>query len=112
MEAIAKLQNLRVSPSKVRLVIDLIRGKKVEDAILALEFSKKRVAKSILELLNSAVANAENNFGMDVDTLQVSTAYVDQAPVLKRFMPRARGRATRILKRSSHVTVAVSPQDD
>ncbi|MGN7611628.1 50S ribosomal protein L22 [Magnetococcales bacterium HHB-1] len=106
-EAYARTRNFRVSPKKARLVIDLIRGKSVESALEILEFSKKRVAIVIKETLKSAIANAENNFGMDVDTLVVSQAYVDQGPVIKRFRPRARGRACRILKRSSHITIAV-----
>lgn len=112
MEAVAKTRYLRVSPYKARLVIDQIRGQKVETALQILQFSKKGVSKSIRETLKSAIANAENNFGLDVDTLIVSRAFVDQAPTLKRFRPRARGRASRILKRSSHVTVAVQPDDE
>ena len=112
MEAIARTRGVRVSPSKARLVIDQIRGKDVEQAIQILTFSNKRIAGVIKETLKSAVANAENNYGMDVDTLRVSSAFVDQGPVLKRWMPRARGRATRILKKSSHITVAVSPREE
>lgn len=108
-EAVAKTRYFRVSPSKARLVMDQIRGKQVESAMQILEFSKKRVAKAIKETLKSAVANAENNLGLDVDTLVVSQAMVDQGPVMKRFMPRARGRASRIIKRTSHFTVAVRP---
>lgn len=112
MEAIARTRYLRVSPTKARLVVDQIRGKNVESAMQILEFSDKRVALAIKETLKSAIANAENNFGLDVDTLLVTKACVDQAPTLKRFRPRARGRACRILKRSSHVTIGLTSDDD
>ena len=112
MEAVARNRNLRVSPSKVRLVVDQIRGKNVEQALQILEFSNRRISGSVMETLKSAIANAENNLGLDVDTLVVSKAFVDQAKTMRRFMPRARGRASRILKRSSHLTVAVSPRED
>lgn len=112
MEAVARNRNLRVSPSKVRLVVDQIRGKDVEQALQILEFSNRRISGSVMETLKSAIANAENNLGLDVDTLVVSKAFVDQAKTMRRFMPRARGRASRILKRSSHLTVAVSPRED
>lgn len=107
-EAIAKRTYLRVSPSKARLVIDQIRGRDVDSALRILEFSNKRVANDIQGVLKSAIANAENNFGKDVDTLYVSRATVDEGSVMKRIQPRARGRSFRILKRSSHVTVGVS----
>ncbi|OSM02454.1 50S ribosomal protein L22 [Magnetofaba australis] len=111
-EARAITKNQRVSPYKARLVIDQIRGQDVESALQILEFSKKRIARVVKETLKSAIANAENNLGLDVDTLIVSQAFVDQGPVLKRFKPRARGRASRILKRTSHITVAVSTQEN
>ncbi|GAB0058013.1 50S ribosomal protein L22 [Candidatus Magnetaquicoccaceae bacterium FCR-1] len=107
MEAVARLRNLPVSPTKVRLVVDLIRGLRVENALRTLEFSKKRVANSVRETLKSAIANAENNFGLDVDTLVVYQASVDQGLVMKRFRPRARGRAGRVTKRTSHLTITV-----
>nr|CRH06675.1 50S ribosomal protein L22 [Candidatus Magnetococcus massalia] len=107
--AITKYQ--RVSPYKARLVIDQIRGMQVEQAMHLLTFSKKRVAKVIKDTLKSAIANAEENHGMDVDTLMVSSATVDEGPTLKRFKPRARGRASSIHKRTSHITVAVRPQE-
>lgn len=107
MEASAKMMNLRVSSKKVRLVVDQIRGMKVEPALSVLEYSRKRVARALRDTLKSAIANAENNFNMNVDTLVVSKAFVDEGPVTKRFRPRARGRASRILKRSSHVTFVV-----
>jgi large subunit ribosomal protein L22 len=111
MEAIASLKNLRVSPTKVRPIIDQIRGMNVEAALQTLQFSKKRASKYIQDTLKSAVANAEDTHGMDVDTLIVSRAFVDSGPTLKRFRPRARGRASRILKRTSHVTLAVKAKD-
>lgn len=106
-EAIAITRNIRVSPIKARLVIDQIRGKDVESAMQILDFSRKNFAHFLKETLKSAVANAENNFGLDVDTLFVSKAMVDKGFTIKRFRPRARGRASRILKRSSNVTVGV-----
>lgn len=111
MEARATLKNLRVSPTKVRPIIDQIRGMNVGSALQSLEFSKKRASRYVSGLLKSAVANAEDTHGMDVDTLVVSQAYVDSGPMLKRFRPRARGRASRILKRTSHVTLHVKESD-
>lgn len=106
-EAVAKLKYARVSAQKARLVIDLIRGKKASDALSILAFSHKGCAKDILKLLKSAIANAESTKNMDVDNLYVSKAFVDPGPTMKRFMPRAMGRATKILKRTSHITVAL-----
>lgn len=111
MEALASNKFMRVSPSKARLVVDQIRGLHVEKALELLAFSKKRSAASIRSLLLSAIANAENNFGLDVDTLYVSKAMVDKGPSLKRIRPRARGRASRILKPTSHITLTVGPKD-
>lgn len=111
MESVARLRNLPVSPTKVRLVVDQIRGDRVENALRTLEFSKKRVAHSVRETLKSAIANAENNYGMDVDTLFVFSASVDQGTVMKRFRPRARGRASRVIKRTSHVTIALRAKE-
>lgn len=111
MEAIAKRSYLRVSPTKVRLVIDQIRGQDVDSALRILQFSEKRVSGDIQDVLKSAIANAENNYGMDVDTLFVSKATVDQGSVMKRMQPRARGRSFRILKRTSHITVGVSAKE-
>lgn len=101
----AKLNYLRMSPSKVRLVLDEIRGKKVDDAIAILSLSEKVAAEPILKLLNSAIANAENNLGMNRDELYVAETYANEGPTLKRIRPRAMGRATRIRKRTSHVTI-------
>jgi len=110
-EAVASLRNLRGSPLKVRLLLNQIRGQNVDIALGCLIYSKKRVARAVKDVLKSAIANAENNLGLDVDTLFVSKAFADKGVVMKRFRPRARGRASRILKRSSHVTVAVRTRE-
>ena len=111
MEARAQLKYLKGSPQKVRLVVDLIRGKKVEEAIQILRFTKKLVAKDIEKLLRSAVANAENSeAGADVDELFVTRIVVDDGPRDKRIQPAPMGRAFRIQKRKSHVTVLLSDQ--
>ena len=108
METTAKLKDARLSPQKARLVADLIRGLPVYRAIDHLTFSNKKAAGVIKKVLESAVANAEHNEGADIDELRVSAICVDQGPVLKRLRARARGRANRILKRTSHITVTVS----
>lgn len=110
-EAVAKTRYLRVSPSKARLVVDQIRGLPVDNALQVLMVSRKGVAGAVKNTLKSAVANAEDHLGLDVDTLVVARAFVDEGPVLKRFQPRARGRANRIIKRTSHITVVVRPRD-
>jgi large subunit ribosomal protein L22 len=107
MESRASTRHVGVSPQKARLVVDLIRGKRVEEAIGVLEFNAKRVSKVVAKTLKSAIANAESAHNVDVDTLYVKAAWVDGAQTQKRFLPRAHGRATRIIKRSSHVTVVV-----
>ena len=107
MEAKAVAKYVRVAPRKVRVVMDLIRGKNVAEAFAILKFTPKVGADVIEKVLKSAVANAENNFDMNVDKLYVSSAFVDQGPTLKRIHPRSRGQAFRILKRTSHVTVVV-----
>jgi len=104
----AKLSNAKISPQKVRLVADQIRGLHIEEALNILNFSNKKAAEIVVKVLNSAIANAENNDGADIDELFVSEIYVDAGPTMKRIKPRAKGRADRILKRSSHITVAVS----
>ena len=101
----AKLRWLRVAPRKVRLVVDLIRGRPVEEALNVLSFSQKSVAKPLSKLLRSAVANADDRGGFDLDRLVVQTAFVDEGPTWRRWLPRAMGRATRIRKRTSHVTL-------
>lgn len=109
MEATAKLRYLKASPQKVRLVADLVRGRKVEDAIQILRFTNKLCAKDLEKLVLSAVANAENTEGgVDVDELVVSKIYVNEGPREKRIQPAPMGRAYQIIKRQSHVTVHVS----
>jgi len=108
MEVSAKLSTARMSAQKARLVADQIRGKGVEEALELLSYSPKKAAVLIKEVLNSAIANAEHNEGVDIDELKVSTIYVDEAMTLKRISPRAKGRADRILKRSCHITVKVA----
>jgi len=100
----AELRLLRMPASKVRLVVDLVRGKPVEEALNILNFTPKYASKPLAKLLRSAVANADQKGGYDVDQLVLKTAQVGEAPQLKRFRPRAMGRANRILKRSCHVT--------
>jgi large subunit ribosomal protein L22 len=108
METVAKLQSARLSAQKARLVADQIRGKSVADALNILSFSPKKGAEIIKKVLESAIANAEHNDGADVDELEVSTIFVDEAMTMKRIRPRAKGRADRILKRSCHITVKVT----
>ncbi|GLT15239.1 MAG TPA: 50S ribosomal protein L22 [Vibrio sp.] len=108
MEAIAKHNFARISPQKARLVADQIRGKSVDQALEILTFSNKKAAELIKKVLDSAIANAEHNEGADIDDLSVAKIFVDEGPIMKRIMPRAKGRADRILKRSSHITVVVA----
>lgn len=108
MEATAKLRNVRLSPYKGRLVADLVRGLPVDRAINLLAFNHKKAAAILKKVLESAVANAEHNEGADIDELKVATVFVDEGPTQKRLRARARGRANRILKRTSHITVTVS----
>ena len=110
MQTHAVLKFVRLSPQKGRLVADLVRGKKVDEAINTLKFSNQRAAGLIRKVLESAIANAENNLGADVDELKVSEIFVDQGPVLRRIMPRAKGRADRISKPPSHITIRVSDE--
>jgi large subunit ribosomal protein L22 len=106
-EAKSIAKYIRVAPRKVRIVMDLIRGKNVGEAFAILKFTPKVGSEVIEKVLKSAVANAEHNYDMNADKLYVSAAYVDQGPTLKRIHPRSRGQAFKILKRSSHVTVIV-----
>ncbi|MFG1351526.1 50S ribosomal protein L22 [Xanthobacter autotrophicus] len=106
-EAKAVLRNLRISPQKLNLVAGLIRGKKVATALADLEFSHKRIARDVRKCLESAIANAENNHELDVDDLVVAEAHVGKGLVMKRFSPRARGRASRIEKPFAHITIVV-----
>jgi len=107
METRAKLRNVRLSPQKARLVVDMVRGKGIQDALNILQFSPQKTAPVLSKLLKSAVANAEQKGISDVDQLFVKTVMVDQGPVLRRFMPRAQGRASRIRKPTSHITVVL-----
>jgi large subunit ribosomal protein L22 len=106
-EARAVARMVRVSPQKLNLVAQMIRGKKVESALADLEFSRKRIAGTVKKTLESAIANAENNHDLDVDALVVSEAYVGKSIVMKRFHARGRGRASRITKPFSHLTIVV-----
>lgn len=107
MEVTAKLRGAAISAQKVRLVADEVRGKSIERALDILTFSNKKGAKLVKKCLQSAIANAEHNNGLNIDTLRVSTIYVDEGITLKRIMPRAKGRADRISKRTCHITVKV-----
>ena len=107
MEIKARLKYLRSTARKTRLVVDMVRGKRVEDAINILNFSPRKAALPVAKLIHSAVANAEERGEVDVDTLYVKKIFVDEGPTMKRFMPRAMGRATRINKRTSHITVVL-----
>lgn len=107
-EIAAHLRGARISAQKARLVVDQIRGKKVEEALNTLTFSPKKAAQLVKKVLESAIANAENNDGADVDELKVSTVFVDEGQYMKRIKPRAKGRADRILKRTCHITIKVS----
>lgn len=107
MQVSATHRFARISPQKARLVADMIRGKDVETAVNMLTFSDKKAAQLIGKVLNSAIANAENNEGADIDELKVTAAFVNEGPIMKRMRARAKGRGNRILKRTSHITVTV-----
>jgi large subunit ribosomal protein L22 len=108
MQVTSKLRYARISPQKCRLVADVVRGQPVGNAISTLRYMPKKGAELLRKVLESAVANAEHNHGADIDDLKVALVQVDAAPVLKRFAARAKGRGARIVKRNSHITVAVS----
>ena len=108
MQVQAKLRGARLSAQKARLVADQVRGRQVEEALDLLTYSSKKGANVIKKLLNSAIANAEHNEGADVDELKISEIYVDEGMTMKRIMPRAKGRADRILKRSCHISITVA----
>jgi large subunit ribosomal protein L22 len=110
MEAKALARQIRISPQKARLVADLVRGKRVEDALNTLRFMPKKGARILRKIIESAVANATRNESIDVDTLYVKTIYVDGGTMLKRIRPMPMGRAGRILKRTSHITVVLDEQ--
>lgn len=111
MNAKAVVRFSRIAPRKARQVIDMIRGKKVGDAQTILKFTPRFAAEIISKVLNSAIANAENNHKMNRNSLYISEAYVDQGPTMKRFMPRAQGRASAIHKRTSHITIVVAEKE-
>jgi large subunit ribosomal protein L22 len=108
----AKAKSIRTSGQKLNLVAQSIRGQKIKQAIDQLTFSRKRIARQVLKVLNSAIANAENNFGLDIDKLIVDEAFVGKSIVMKRMRPRARGRAARILKPFSKLTIIVKESEE
>ncbi|QCI24023.1 50S ribosomal protein L22 [Buchnera aphidicola (Macrosiphoniella sanborni)] len=108
MEILAQHRQARSSAQKVRLIVDLIRGKKVPEALNILTYNKKKAAILVKKVIESAVANAEHNDGLDIDQLKIKQIFVNEGSTMKRMMPRAKGRADRILKRTSHITVIVS----
>ncbi len=107
MEARAEAKYIRVSPQKVRIVLDLIRGKNAEEAMAILKFTPKKVTEELSKLLKSAMSNADQNHNMDVSKLYVAECYAGPGPTLKRIRPRAHGRAFHILKRTSHITIVL-----
>jgi large subunit ribosomal protein L22 len=107
MQVAAKLKYARISPQKCRLIADMVRGEPVGKALNTLKFTPKKGAELVLKVLESAIANAENNLSADVDELKVQAITIDAAPVMKRFAARAKGRGTRIWKRNSHIIVTV-----
>ena len=112
MNARAQAKHVRQSPYKVRRVLDLVRGLPVDEAQVVLQFTNRKAAPTIKKVLDSAVANAEHNLALDADELFVAEAYADEGPTLKRWRPRARGRATKIRKRTSHVTIIVAEHEE
>jgi large subunit ribosomal protein L22 len=110
MEAKAIARNVRIAPRKVRLVVDLIRGKKVGEALAVLAHTPKAASPVVEKVVKSAMANAEHNLNLDSSNLKISKIYVDEGPTLKRYRPRAMGRASRINKRTSHITVILSEE--
>ncbi len=112
MEARAVVRHIRMSPRKARQVVDLIRNKEVGEALTILQFTPRGASPVVAKLLKSAIANAENNFDMDVDSLYVAECFVDQGPTMKRIRPRARGMADRIRKRTSHITVILREKEE
>lgn len=111
MEARAYLRNARISPRKVQIVLDLIRNKPVDIALATLELTPKAASPIVSKLVKSAQANGVNNFSMDGDNLYVAECFVTPGPIMKRIMPRAHGRAYRILKRTSHITVVLKEKE-
>ena len=111
MEAKAHLKYVRISPRKVKVVLDLIRGKDTDTAMAILKNTNKIACEPVLKLLNSAIANADHNYGMDVEKLYVSECFVCPGPIMKRVRPRAQGRAYRIEKRTSHITLVLKEME-
>jgi len=112
MEVRAVAKDTGISPRKVRLLVDMVRGKKVDEALTILRFAPTPTARVVAKVVKSAVANAENNFQMSPSDLKIVTVFADGGRTLKRFRPRARGRSNQILKRSSHITVIVAEVED
>ncbi len=112
MESKAELRHARVSARKARLVVDMIRGKEVGPVLQILGFTNKKVAPMVSKIVRSAIANAEQKGVSDPDRLYVKSVYVNEGPTMKRFMPRAQGRSTKIFKRTSHITVVLSENAD
>lgn len=111
MEARAQARYVRISPKKAQKVVQLIRGKPVQEALAILRFTPQKASRIVMKVLKSAVANAEHNYNLDPEELYVIRAYVDQGPTLKRYMPRAFGRASLLRHRTSHVTVVVGEKE-
>ncbi|MGB9802958.1 MAG: 50S ribosomal protein L22 [Desulfofundulus sp.] len=111
MEARAVARHVRISPRKVRQVVDLIRGKSVREALAILRFTPKRAAVPVAKVIKSAAANAEHNYDMNPDNLYIAAAYVDQGPTWKRYQARAMGRADLLRRRTSHITVVVKEKE-
>ena len=112
MEAKAVAKYVRVSPRKARIVVDQVRGKDITTALDTLRFNERAVSEVVLKVVNSATANAQNKFGLRPENLIIKQAFVDEGPTLKRFRPRAKGSASRINKRTSHITVVVAPREE
>ncbi|MFD2761908.1 50S ribosomal protein L22 [Lentibacillus juripiscarius] len=112
MQAKAVAKSVRIAPRKVRLVVDLIRGKEIGEAIAILRHTQRGASPEVEKVLNSAVANAEHNYEMEADNLMISEAFVDEGVTLKRFRPRAQGRASQINKRTSHITIVVTEKKE
>lgn len=112
MEARAIAKYVRVSPRKARQVVDLIRGKELVEALAIVRLTPKGASEVVAKVINSAAANAEHNYDMDTDSLYIAEAYVDQGPTLKRFKPRAYGRADQMRRRTSHITIVVKEKKE
>jgi large subunit ribosomal protein L22 len=111
MEVRAVAKDTGVTPRKVRLLVDMVRGKKVAEALIMLEFTPSPTSRIVAKVIKSAAANAENNFQMPPEDLKIVRIFADEAPTMKRYRPRSRGRASPILKRSSHITAIVAEQE-